>query len=161
MALGIRVLAVGKTRTRFIDLGIDEYLKRLRPYARTELVILPAAKVPPRLDEKAAAAVKEAEGRAILSALLPGEHLIALSERGQELTSEEFATLLQKLALRGESRLAFAVGGTLGLSAEVLAAARTALSLSRLTFTHELARLVLLEQLYRAFRIINGEPYHY
>lgn len=161
MALGIRVLAVGKTRTRFIDLGIDEYLKRLRPYARTELVILPAAKVPPRLDEKAAAAVKEAEGRAILSALSPGEHLIALSEGGQELTSEEFAAFIQKLALRGESRLAFAVGGTLGLAPEVLAAARTVLSLSRLTFTHELARLVLLEQLYRAFRIIHGEPYHY
>lgn len=161
MALGIRVLAVGKTRTRFIDLGIDEYLKRLRPYARTELVILPAAKVPPRLDEKAAAAVKEAEGRAILSALSPGEHLIALSEGGQELTSEEFAAFIQKLALRGESRLAFAVGGTLGLAPEVLAAARTVLSLSRFTFTHELARLVLLEQLYRAFRIIHGEPYHY
>lgn len=161
MALGIRVLAVGKTRTRFIDLGIDEYLKRLRPYARTELVILPAAKVPPRLDEKSAAAVKEAEGRAILSALSPGEHLIALSEGGQELTSEEFAAFIQKLALRGESRLAFAVGGTLGLAPEVLAAARTVLSLSRLTFTHELARLVLLEQLYRAFRIIHGEPYHY
>jgi 23S rRNA (pseudouridine1915-N3)-methyltransferase len=161
MALGIRILAVGKTRMRFIELGIDEYLRRLRPYARIELVILPAVKIPPRIDEKAAAAVKQTEGRAILSALSPGEHLIALSERGRELTSEEFAALIQKLTLCGESRLAFAVGGTLGLSPEVLAAARTVLSLSRFTFTHELARLVLLEQLYRAFRIIHGEPYHY
>ncbi|HHY91772.1 MAG TPA: 23S rRNA (pseudouridine(1915)-N(3))-methyltransferase RlmH [Firmicutes bacterium] len=161
MAAGIRILAVGKTRARFVELGVEEYLKRLQSYARTELVVLPAAKVPPRLDPAAAAAVKEAEGRAILGALLPGEYLIALSEHGQEVTSEGFAALMERLALHGSSRLAFGVGGTVGLDEAVLRAAGTVLSLSRLTFTHELARLILLEQLYRAFRILHHEPYHY
>lgn len=161
MSLHIRILVIGKTRVKFVQAGSAEYLKRLQSYAKIEIVTLPAEKIPAGLDAAGVAAVKAAEARTLLGAVSPGEYLIALSPEGEEFTSEDFAAFIDKLALHGESRLAFAVGGTLGLDDTVLKSARRVLSLSRLTFTHELVRLVLLEQLYRAFKINHGEPYHY
>ncbi|MGI6128513.1 MAG: 23S rRNA (pseudouridine(1915)-N(3))-methyltransferase RlmH [bacterium] len=159
--LQIRILTLGKTRTNFIAAGNREYLKRLQPYARTELVILPAAKVPARLSTATINAIKDQEAQIILAAMKPSEYLIALSEEGQQFTSVKLASQLEKLAAQGHSRLALAIGGTLGLSPVVLQRAGLVLSLSRLTFTHELARLILLEQLYRACKINANEPYHY
>ncbi|NLG86815.1 MAG: 23S rRNA (pseudouridine(1915)-N(3))-methyltransferase RlmH [Firmicutes bacterium] len=141
--------------------GNREYLTRLQPYARVELITLPAAKIPPRLDAAAVAAIKDQEAQTILTDIKPNDYFIALSEDGQQLTSPKFAAMLQKLALAGHSRLAFVVGGTLGLGPAVFQRADTVLSLSSFTFTHELARLILLEQLYRAFKINANEPYHY
>lgn len=161
MSLRIRILVIGKTRSKFLQAGNAEYLKRLQPYAKAEIVTLAAEKIPPNPAAATVAAIKAAEARTLLAAVTPGEYLIALSPEGEELTSGGFAALLDELALRGESRLAFAVGGTLGLDDTVLKAARRVLSLSRLTFTHELVRLILVEQLYRAFKISRGEPYHY
>ena len=159
--LQIRILTLGKTKSSFIASGNKEYLKRLQPYARVELVTLPAAKIPPRLSDAAITAIKDQEAQTILTALKPSKYLIALHEDGQQFTSPQLAILLEKLSTRGQSRLAFAIGGTLGLSPAVLQQAGTVLSLSRFTFTHELARLILLEQLYRAFKISANEPYHY
>ena len=159
--LHIRILALGKTKISFIAAGNREYLKRLQPYARVELVTLPAVKIPSRLSDAAITEIKSQEARTILTALKPNEYFIALSEDGRQFTSPELATMLYKLALQGRSRLAFAIGGTLGLAPTVLQRADTVLSLSPLTFTHELARLILLEQLYRAFKISAHEPYHY
>jgi 23S rRNA (pseudouridine1915-N3)-methyltransferase len=157
----IRILTPGKTRAAFIAAGSREYLKRLRPYARVELVTLPAVKIPPRLSKADSQAIKAAEAQTILRSLRPGEYLIALTEGGQQFTSLELAAYLQQLADQGHSRLAFAIGGPLGLAADILHRAQKQLSLSSLTFTHELARLILLEQLYRSFKINAGEPYHY
>lgn len=133
----------------------------MRPYARVEFVTLPAAKIPPRPNKAQITAIKAVEAQAILKTLKSAEYLVALSEEGREFTSLKLAAHLQKLALQGQSRLAFVLGGTLGLGEEVIKRAGTVLSLSRFTFTHELARLILLEQLYRAFKINAGEPYHY
>lgn len=133
----------------------------MQPYARVELVTLPAVKIPPRISDADSIAIKAVEAQTLMKALKPGEYLVALTEDGQQFTSLQLAAQLQELANQGYSRLAFVIGGTLGLAPEVLERARMVLSLSRLTFTHELARLILLEQLYRAFKINAGEPYHY
>ena len=159
--LQIRIIALGKAKAGFISAGNKEYLKRLQPYAKTELVILPAKKIPAKPNLATTKAIKDQEAELIATSIRPNEYLIALDEKGRQYTSTGFANHLEKLMLQGNSRIAFLIGGTLGLSPSILERANATLSLSSLTFTHELARLILLEQIYRAFKINAGEPYHY
>lgn len=150
----IRVLAVGKDRSGLYAPAVKEYASRLSRYARFELLEIPEAKrragTPQARDE---------EGESILARLLDRERVVALDERGEEPTSAGLARKLEGW-MRGGRDVALVIGGSDGLAAAVLDRAAERLALSRLTLAHRLARLVLLEQLYRAFTILRGEPYH-
>jgi len=150
----IRVLAVGRDRSGLYRPALEEYARRLGRYARFEVVELPEAR-----RHAGTPRARDEEGEAILARLRDGERVVALDERGREPTSEELARRLGAW-LAGGRDLAFVVGGADGLAGAVKARADESLSLSRLTLAHRLARLVLLEQLYRAFTILRGEPYH-
>lgn len=151
-------MAVGRTSIDFVRCGIDEYLKRLAHYIPTEVKIIPDIKRTSALTE---AKQKEQEGAAILSAVQPSDRVILLDERGKEYTSEEFASFMEKHMASGVKRLVFVVGGPYGFSQEVYNRADGKLSLSRMTFNHEMVRMFFVEQLYRAQTILRGEPYHH
>ncbi len=151
----VTLLVVGKLKEAHFRDAAAEYVKRLKPYTSVEVV-----EVPDRdLTHDESRAIAE-EGRALLSAFPERAHVIALDARGKQMTSEEFAEHLEELGLRGTSHVAFVVGGAAGLSDEVLDAASVRLSLGKMTFPHQMIRVMLLEQVYRAFRIMRGEPYH-
>jgi len=156
----IRILIAGKVRERYLQEGAGEYLKRLRPYARVEMVELQDEPLPEGASPGELARVREREGERLLRALKEDEYLVALDIRGRQFSSEEFSLWLQERALRGESSLAFAIGGTTGLAPAVLERARLRLSLGLMTFPHQMVPLLLLEQIYRGFKIAAGEPYH-
>ena len=151
------VVAVGKLKERFWAEACAEYLKRLQPYAKVSVVEV--ADVDPARAGGEAQAV-EREGAAILRVLPDRAHVIALAIDGKQRTSEELSLRIDKLGLAGKSELAFIVGGSCGISDEVLARADETLSFGPITLPHNLARVVLLEQLYRACKISHGEPYH-
>jgi 23S rRNA (pseudouridine1915-N3)-methyltransferase len=150
----LRILAVGKDRSGLYAPAVEEYAGRLARYARFELVEVPEAR---RLAGTPRA--REEEGAALLARLGPRDRVVALDERGDQVTSVELADRLRRW-LAGGQDVALLVGGSDGLAPEVLARAQERLALSRLTLAHRLARLVLVEQLYRAFTIVRGEPYH-
>ena len=151
------VVAVGKLKERFWADACAEYLKRLQPYAKTAIVEIPDVD-PARAGGEAAAV--EREGGAILKALPARSHVIALAINGKQRSSEGLAARIDELGLSGESEIAFVIGGSCGLSAGVLRRADETLSFGPVTLPHNLARVVLLEQLYRACKISRGEPYH-
>lgn len=158
----IRIVAVGKLKEDYLVRAVAEYSRRLLPYCRLSIE---EVKDEPLPEASAGPGVTQAlarEGERILRLLDQGPqtYVIALDVSGEEVTSEELAARLASLGLKGVSHLTFLIGGGAGLSPEVLAMADWRLSLSRLTFPHQLARVILLEQLYRAFRINRGEPYH-
>lgn len=150
----LRVLAVGRDRSGLYRPALEEYARRLGRYARFEVVEVPEAR-----RHAGTPRARDEEGEAILARLRDGERVVALDERGREPSSEELARRLGAW-LAGGRDLALVVGGADGLAEAVKARADESLSLSRLTLAHRLARLVLLEQLYRAFTILRGEPYH-
>ncbi|MEW8977838.1 MAG: 23S rRNA (pseudouridine(1915)-N(3))-methyltransferase RlmH [Symbiobacterium sp.] len=158
----IRLVTVGKVKERYLQEGIREYLKRLGPYARVEVVSVPDEPIPEGASPAQEEQVKRREGERILRVLGQGgpEHVVVLDARGKNLSSEELAAFLAERALRGDSSLAFVVGGSLGLDPAVLARADTVLSLGRMTFLHQMVPLILLEQIYRGFKINRGEKYH-
>lgn len=151
------VVAVGKLKERFWADACGEYLKRLQPYAKTAVVEIPDVD-PARAGGEAAAV--EREGAAILKALPARSHVIALAINGKQRSSEGLAARIDELGLSGESEIAFVIGGSCGLSADALRRADETLSFGPVTLPHNLARVVLLEQLYRACKISRGEPYH-
>jgi len=150
----LRLLAIGKDRSGLYAPAVAEYARRLERYVRFELVELPEAR-----KHAGTPRAKEEEGATILGALEAREHVVALDERGKEHTSVELARRVDAWRAGGRD-VALVIGGSDGLSAEVLARAGEKLALSRLTLAHRLARLVLVEQLYRAMTILRGEPYH-
>lgn len=154
----IMLLAVGKTSTDYIQKGIDLFLKRVNHYLPVELSIIPDLKSTKGLTEESQ---KAREGKSILGALTPGDMVILLDERGKEYTSREFASLLDRRMVQGVKRLVFVIGGPYGFSEEVYNRADGKISLSRMTFTHEMVRLFFVEQIYRAMTILKGEPYHH
>lgn len=156
----IRVIAVGKIKEKFLQDGIAEYDKRLRPYAKVQVMELADEKRPASASPGTEAAAMEKEGDRILAAIPDGSFVIALDVRGKNWSSQDLAASLGSWELSGKNQLAFVIGGDLGLSQAVLARSDMRLSLSPMTFTHPMARLLLLEQVYRAFRILRGEPYH-
>ncbi|USK92187.1 23S rRNA (pseudouridine(1915)-N(3))-methyltransferase RlmH [Rossellomorea marisflavi] len=158
--MNITIITVGKLKEKYLKQGIAEYTKRLGAYAKIDIVELTDEKAPEVLSDSEMQQVKNKEGERILSKISPDHHVIALAIQGKMKSSEELADTLDKLATYGKSKVAFIIGGSLGLSDDVLKRADEKLSFSKMTFPHQLMRLVLVEQVYRAFRINRGEPYH-
>ncbi|KML40615.1 23S rRNA (pseudouridine(1915)-N(3))-methyltransferase RlmH [Cytobacillus firmus] len=158
--MNISIITVGKLKEKYLKQGIDEYLKRLSAYAKLDIIEVPDEKAPEELSETEMIQVKQKEGERILAKIHPDAHVIALAIEGKMKSSEELADTLDKLATYGKSKIAFVIGGSLGLSQGVLQRADEKLSFSKMTFPHQLMKLILLEQIYRAFRINRGEPYH-
>lgn len=153
----ITVVAVGKLKERFWADAYAEYVKRLSAYASIKMVEIPDRDPAKTGGEEAGRAL---EGKAILAAIPERSHVVLLDIGGKERSSEEIASHLNDLMLRGESSITFVIGGSCGVSSEVRARADERLSFGRITLPHNLARVVLLEQVYRAFKIMRGEPYH-
>ena len=158
--MNINVIGVGKIKEKYLKLGIDEFKKRLSKYCKLDIIELDDEKAPEKLSEKEMIMVKEKEGKKILSKIKDTSYVIALAIDGKNLSSEELADKMSDLAVRGNSNITFVIGGSLGLSDEVLDRADYKLSFSKMTFPHQLMRLILLEQVYRAYRINNNELYH-
>lgn len=156
----ITIIAVGELKEKYLVAGVKEYLKRLSSYAKVKIIEIRDEKAPDNASPAQEEAVKDTEGRKILSKIKDDAHVIALAISGQMLSSEGLATYLDKLMLHGQSHVTFLIGGSLGLSQDVLARADFQLSFSPMTFPHQLMRLILLEQIYRSFKIIRGETYH-
>jgi 23S rRNA (pseudouridine1915-N3)-methyltransferase len=156
----IQIIAVGKVKERFLQDGIAEYEKRLRPYVNLHIVQLPDEKRPASASAATEAAAIQKEGERICAVVPSGSFVIALDVGGVGWSSEELADAFKGWELAGKSPVAFVIGGDLGLSPAVLSRSDLRLSLSRMTFSHPMARLLLIEQVYRAFRILRGEPYH-
>ena len=156
----INIVCVGKIKEKYLKLGIDEFKKRLSKYCKLEIIELEDEKAPENLSDKEMLIINEKEGKKILSKIKDNSYVIALAIDGKNLSSEELAETINKLGVRGISNITFVIGGSLGLSDEVLSRADYKLSFSKMTFPHQLMRLILLEQVYRAYRINNGEPYH-
>lgn len=156
----IKIVTVGKLKEKYLKQGIQEYSKRMQAYANLEIVEVADEKAPENMSDAEAAEVKRKEGERILAHISPDMYVITLEINGKMLTSEQFAAKLDELATYGKSKIALVIGGSLGLSDAVLKRSDFALSFSKMTFPHQLMRLVLLEQVYRAFRIVRGEPYH-
>ena len=156
----ISIVCVGKIKEKYLKLGIDEFSKRLSKYCKLEVIELDDEKAPENLSDKEMLIIKEKEGNKILSKIKDGAYVIALAIDGKNLSSEELAETIENLGVRGTSHIVFVIGGSLGLSDDVLKRANYKLSFSKMTFPHQLMRLILLEQVYRAYRINNGEPYH-
>ncbi|MBM7095398.1 MULTISPECIES: 23S rRNA (pseudouridine(1915)-N(3))-methyltransferase RlmH [Alteribacter] len=158
--MNITIVTVGKLKEKYLKQGIAEYTKRLSAYANVQVVEVPDEKAPENMSEADMQIVKEKEGARILGKISPDTHVIALAIEGQKWTSERLAKEMDNLATYGKSKVAFVIGGSVGLSNEVLQRANGKLSFSDMTFPHQLMRLILVEQVYRAFKINRGEPYH-
>lgn len=153
----LHLIFIGKTSFPELDAGIVRYLDRLRHYIPAEVHFIKAEKITRKSIEET---VREVEGQRILRLIGNMDYLIVWDQRGQQMDSLEFARMLQKLRDEGISRVWMVVGGPVGVSPKLLEEANTVLSLSKMTFPHDLARLMVVEQLYRAFTILKGEPYH-
>lgn len=160
ISVNITIVTIGKLKEKYLIQGINEYLKRLTAYAKVEIVELADEKAPENLSESEMEQVKQKEGERILSKLSDDTHVIALAIEGKMKSSEQLAADIDNLATYGKSKIAFVIGGSLGLSKDVMKRANDTLSFSKMTFPHQLMRLILVEQVYRAFRIIRNEPYH-
>ncbi|MBP2028609.1 23S rRNA (pseudouridine1915-N3)-methyltransferase [Acetoanaerobium pronyense] len=158
--MNIKVITVGKIKEKYIKLGIDEFAKRLSKYCNLEQVEVSDEKAPETLSDKEMQMIKDKEGEKILAHVKENTYLIALAIEGKMISSEELAAKMQDLAISGKSHITFVIGGSLGLSDSVMKRADYKLSFSKMTFPHQLMKVILLEQVYRGFRIIKGEPYH-
>ena len=156
----ITLIAVGKIKERYFEDAIREYSKRLSRYCRLEIIQVADEKTPDGASEALEEQIEEKAGRRILDQIREGAYVIALAVEGKQLDSLELAARMERLAVEGKSQLVFLIGGSLGLSKEVMRRADFALSFSAMTFPHQLMRVILLEQIYRSFRIRAGEPYH-
>ncbi len=160
MALRINVLCVGKIKEKFYTQAVEEYSKRLSRYCKLEITELADEKTPDEASEHEENLIKAKEAERIIKAIKDDSYVIALAIEGKKLSSTELADKIDKLGLSGSSHITFVIGGSLGLAPEVLSRANYLLSFSDMTFPHQLMRVILLEQIYRSYRIINGEPYH-
>ncbi len=154
----ILFLVIGKTDETYLDTGINKYIKRLEHYVPFEMKVIPDIKNRKTLSEEQQ---KKAEGDLILSQLTSGDDLILLDENGKTFSSVIFSQWVEKQMNIGSKRIIFVVGGPYGFSKDVYAKAKFKISLSEMTFSHQMIRLIFVEQLYRAFTIIKGEPYHH
>lgn len=156
----ISLICVGKLKEKYLTMGIEEYSKRLGRYCTLEIIELQDEKTPENASTAMEEVIKKKEGDRILKALKEDSYCIILAIKGSMLSSEELAKQMEKLFVSGKSHISFVIGGSLGLSREVENRADFLLSFSIMTFPHQLMRMILLEQIYRAYRIINNEPYH-
>lgn len=158
--MNISIIAVGKLKEKYLKLAIDEYSKRLGRYCKLDFIELPDEKTPDNASIKDEEIIKNKEGNLILSKIKDNSYVVAMDLKGNELNSEEFAKFISNCGVMGNSNIVFVIGGSLGLSEEIRKRANYKLCFSKLTFPHQLFRVMLLEQIYRGFRIINNEPYH-
>lgn len=156
----ITILCVGKIKEDFYSKAIAEYSKRLSRYCKLEIIQVNDEKTPDNASDKLEAQIKDKEGERILDKISEDSYVIALAIEGKQPDSVALSEKLHKLTLHGNSHICFIIGGSLGLSENVIKRADELLSFSNMTFPHQLMRVILLEQIYRAFRIQNGEPYH-
>lgn len=157
----ITILAVGKIKEKYLRDGIAEFVKRLGPFCRLEIKELDEERMP---DDPSAAQKEQAlarEGERLLKQIPQGSRVFVLDVIGKQQSSEELAETFSSLAVDGDSSLTFIIGGAFGLSEDVRKAAHVRISFSKMTFTHQMIRLLLVEQIYRAFKIWRGEPYHW
>ncbi|WP_373894314.1 23S rRNA (pseudouridine(1915)-N(3))-methyltransferase RlmH [Virgibacillus natechei] len=156
----IAIIAVGKLKEKYLKQGIEEYLKRMGAYAKVDITEVADEKAPENMSEAEMEEVKRKEGERILAKIGQDTYVITLEINGKMLSSGQLAAKMDELATYGKSKIAFVIGGSLGISEAVQKRSDLALSFSKLTFPHQMMRLILLEQVYRGFRIMRGEPYH-
>ncbi|KRN32151.1 23S rRNA (pseudouridine(1915)-N(3))-methyltransferase RlmH [Liquorilactobacillus mali] len=158
--MNIKVVVVGKLKEKYLKQGIAEYAKRLSKFCKFEIVEVNDEKAPEKLSAAEMEQVKIIEGSRILDKIKDKEYVFVLAIEGKERSSEEFSTELSKLTTYGKSDITFVIGGSLGVSKDVMSRANAEISFGRFTLPHQLMRLVLTEQIYRAFMINIGSPYH-
>ena len=158
--MSIDIVCVGKVKERYLRDAIDEYRKRLSRFAKVDVIEVADEKTPEHASDAVNEQIKEKEGERILKHLRDGAFVVALAIEGDQLTSEQLAARIAQWGLHGVSHLQFVIGGSLGLDPRVLRRANMPLSFSKMTFPHQLMRVILLEQIYRAFKINAHEPYH-
>ncbi len=156
----IKIIAVGKLKEKYLVQGIKEYMKRLGGYTKIELIEVADEKAPENLSSAQMQQVKDKEGERILAKIKEQDYVFALAIEGENPTSEAFAKQMAQLMVQGKSNFVFVIGGSLGLSTAVMKRSNAAISFGKMTYPHQLMRLILVEQIYRAFRINHGEPYH-
>lgn len=156
----INLIAVGKIKAKFLKLGLDEFQKRLSRYAKINIIEVGDEKIPVNPSEIELENMKDREAKKILKRIPENSYQIVLDKGGKALSSEDLAAWMQDLMLQGKSNLTFIIGGAMGLDQKIIQSADLVLSFSKMTFTHQMIRLMFLEQLYRGFKIIQGEPYH-
>lgn len=158
--MDITIISVGKLKEKYLKMGIAEYLKRLQSYANVKIIEVSDEPAGNHLSAKQIEQVKEIEGKKILEKIPERSAVIALDLRGKKLTSEKFAEYIDETTTYGRSHIVYIIGGSHGISDAVLQKAQLKVSFGQLTFPHQLMRLILVEQIYRAFKILNNEPYH-
>ena len=156
----ITLITVGKIKEKYLRDAIAEYSKRLSRYCKLEIIEVADEKTPDQASETVEENIRAKEGERILKYIKDDMYVITLEIGGKMLSSEEFAGKIESLGVQGKSSIVFVIGGSIGLGKEVLRRSDYALSFSKMTFPHQLMRVILLEQVYRGYRIINGEPYH-
>ncbi len=156
----ITVISVGKLKEKYLKSGIEEYSKRLSRYCQLSLIEVADEKCPETLSAADREIIKNKEGEKILAKLKEGSYIISLEIEGKQFTSEEMAEKIEKITTSGFSHITFLIGGSLGLSDKLKNISKLSLSFSKMTFPHQLMKLILVEQIYRSFRIIKNEPYH-
>lgn len=156
----ITLITVGKLKEKYLKKGIEEYAKRLGAYTKFNIIEVNDEHAPDNLSEAEMEQVKQVEGERILSRISDQEYVYALDLRGKERTSEQFAKEIEDKMIHGQSKITFIIGGSLGLSQEVIDRSQAQIAFGKLTYPHQLMRLILTEQIYRAFKIIRNEPYH-
>lgn len=156
----IRILSVGKIKEKYLNDGIAEYAKRMSRYCKLTFCQVPDEKTPDKASEALNLQIKEIEGERLMKHIREQDYVIALAIDGKMLDSVELSKKIETLGITGKSSVAFVIGGSLGLSDTVLRRADYKLSFSKMTFPHQLMQMILMEQIYRAYRIMNHEPYH-
>jgi len=156
----ITIVAVGKIKEKYLTMGITEFVKRLTPYCRLSIIEVDDERMPENPSDAEKIKVLRKEGERMMKHIKDGTHLIVLDVAGTLASSEELAEKMSSLGLCGKSDITFAIGGAFGLSPDLVKAADERLSFSKMTFTHQMIRLLLVEQVYRGFKINRGEPYH-
>ena len=156
----ITIITVGKIKEKYLKDAIAEYSKRLTKYCKLDIVEVADEKTPDNASEVVEEAIRDKEAERIMKHIKEDMYVVTLEIGGKMLTSEELSTKIERLGIQGKSDVAFVIGGSIGLGKEVLKRSNYALSFSKMTFPHQLMRVILLEQIYRAYRIMKGEPYH-
>lgn len=158
--MDITIIAVGKIKEKYMVQAVKEYSKRLSRYCNLNIIEVEDERAPENLSPKQMEMVKDKEGKRILSKIPPSGYVISLVIDGKSLSSEELSAKMEELMINGINNITFIIGGSLGLSQEVIDRSNFKLSFSKMTFPHQLMRIILLEQVYRGFKIMRGEPYH-
>lgn len=159
--VNINIICVGKLKEKYLKEAVSEYSKRLSKYCNLSFTEIPDERLPVKINENTINEVKSKEGYKILNTIKKDSYILILDLKGKQFTSEEFSDKLENITVRGYSNITFIIGGTLGISQKVLKESNELISFSKMTFPHQLIRVFLLEQLFRAFKISNNETYHW